>query len=50
MATECLRFAQDANDPKNRAVLVEMAQAWIRLAEQARQSENDQSTRMSDDE
>lgn len=37
MATECLRLAQEATDRQNRAVLLKMAQAWIRLVEQARE-------------
>jgi hypothetical protein len=39
MASECLRFAQVAASPTNRAVLVEMAQTWIKLDELARESE-----------
>jgi hypothetical protein len=38
MATECLRSAQEATDPKNKALLLEMAQTWVKLAEQARES------------
>ena len=34
-----VRLAQDAHDPTNKAVLVEMAQTWVKLAEQARDSE-----------
>jgi hypothetical protein len=34
-AAECLRAASEVNDPKQRAALLEMAQAWARLAEQA---------------
>jgi hypothetical protein len=33
-AAECLRLVRDALDPTNKALLLEMAQAWIRLAEQ----------------
>jgi hypothetical protein len=33
-AAECLRQAQSALDPTNKAILFEMAQAWIRLADQ----------------
>jgi len=35
MAAECLRIAHNAQDPNNKAVLVDMAAAWTRLAEQA---------------
>ena len=35
-AAECLRVAQATNDPINKALLLEMAQAWVRLAEQAK--------------
>jgi hypothetical protein len=34
-AAECLRLAETLGDPTNRAVLVEMAHAWQRLAERA---------------
>lgn len=34
-AAECLRLAGALTDPTNRAVLVEMAHAWQRLAERA---------------
>jgi hypothetical protein len=33
-ATECRRLAEVANDPSNKALLLELARAWIRLAEQ----------------
>ena len=33
-ATECLRLAKLANDPSNRRLLLELGQAWSRLAEQ----------------
>ncbi len=39
MASECLRFAEEAADLTNMAVLVQMAQTWIKLAERARESE-----------
>ena len=32
-AAECLEQARAAKDPTNKALLLEMAQAWIRLAE-----------------
>ena len=34
-AAECERVAQEAPDPKDRAMLLEMAATWRRLAEQA---------------
>lgn len=34
-ALECLRLANDTHEPSMKAVLIDMAQAWIRLAEQA---------------
>jgi hypothetical protein len=39
MAGECVRLAHDCSDPVNKAVLLDMAQAWVRLAEQAGQEE-----------
>jgi hypothetical protein len=36
-ALECLRLANDTNEPGTKAVLIDMAQAWIRLAERNRQ-------------
>jgi hypothetical protein len=34
-ASECLKISRQAIDPKNRALLIEMANAWARLADQA---------------
>jgi hypothetical protein len=34
-AQECLRLASDSSDPSCKAVLLDMAMAWMRLAEQA---------------
>ena len=34
-AADCLRVAQQMTDPQNKALLLEMARAWVRLAEQA---------------
>ena len=34
-AAECLRLADQAIDPDNRRTLIHMAQAWLRLADQA---------------
>ena len=33
-AAECLRLVGTSLDPTNKTLLLEMAQAWIRLAEQ----------------
>jgi len=33
-AAECMRLAQSAVDPTNKALLLEMAQCWARLAGQ----------------
>ena len=33
-AAECLRLARGAVDKTNKALLIEMAQTWARLAEQ----------------
>jgi hypothetical protein len=33
-AAQCLRLARTTNDPTNKALLLEMAQAWVRLAHQ----------------
>jgi hypothetical protein len=38
-ATECLRLAQNARDQTNKAILLDMAQTWLKLAERARDSE-----------
>ena len=32
---DCLRLANTTSDPDTRSVLVDMAQAWLKLAEQA---------------
>ena len=34
-ALECLRLANHTNEPSTKAVLIDMAQAWIKLAGQA---------------
>jgi hypothetical protein len=34
-AAECFRLARRVKDPQQRAVLLEMARAWLRLFEQA---------------
>jgi hypothetical protein len=45
-AADCLRVAQETNDPTSRALLLEMAQAWVNLAERerARGPKSDNST------
>jgi len=35
VAAECLRIARDSQNPKDRALLLRMAESWIRLAERA---------------
>jgi hypothetical protein len=37
-AVECLRLAQASEDPHNKALLLEMAQVWVKMAEKARAS------------
>jgi hypothetical protein len=39
-AAECLEPAHAATDPTNKALLLEMAQAWIRFAEQLKTKGN----------
>jgi hypothetical protein len=36
-AAQCLRLSQSTSDPTNKALLLEMAQTWVKLAEQARE-------------
>jgi hypothetical protein len=40
-AADLLRVAQEATDPTNKALLLEMAQAWINLAERAKRDQDD---------
>src|SRR4051812_16813007 len=35
LAAECLRIAHDSQNPKDRALLLRMAESWIRLAERS---------------
>jgi Tfp pilus assembly protein PilX len=35
LAAECLRIARESQNPNDRAMLLRMAEAWIRLAERA---------------
>ena len=37
-AQECLRLANETHEPSAKAVLIDMAQAWIRLVEQAQRN------------
>ena len=34
-AFDCLRMANNSSDPETQAMLVDMAQAWLKLADQA---------------
>ena len=38
---DCLRLARAAEHPGSRARLLEMAQAWVRLAQHARERETE---------
>jgi hypothetical protein len=38
-AEQCLRLAQAIQDAKNKAILLDIAQAWLELAEQAKAKE-----------
>jgi hypothetical protein len=40
-AAECVRVAQQSSNPDEKASLLEMAEAWRRLAERASKSGND---------
>ena len=37
-AAECLLLADDTSDPKNKLLLVAMAQAWLKLAQRAEEN------------
>ena len=41
-AAECLRLAREAADKTNKALLIEMAQTWARLAEQDKARSEDE--------
>jgi hypothetical protein len=48
-AGECLRLAHEATDKTNKALLIEMAQTWAKLAEQEKiKGEDDKSNPQSD--
>jgi hypothetical protein len=34
-ASECVRLAQNSQNPADKALLLKMAETWLRLAEQA---------------
>lgn len=38
-AGDCLRLAQAIENPDSKALLLEMAQAWVKLAEYAREKD-----------
>ena len=40
-AAECLRLAREAADKTNKALLIEMAQTWAKLAEQDKIAEQE---------
>ena len=46
MAAQCVRLAQVASNETNKVLLLEMAQAWARLAEQVKTAEFDDSCGM----
>ena len=41
-AAECLRLAREATDKTNKALLIEMAQTWAKLAEQDKVKSEDE--------
>ena len=41
-AAECLRLAHEASDKTNKALLIEMAQTWAKLADQERARAEDE--------
>jgi hypothetical protein len=43
-AADCLRLAHQLTDTTNKALLLEMALTWIRLAEQQARKESDENT------
>jgi hypothetical protein len=40
LAAECLRIARESQNPKDRALLLRMAESWIRLAERGEERES----------
>jgi hypothetical protein len=43
-AADCLRVAQEIDDPASKALLLEMALVWVKLAERARPIKGDKSS------
>ena len=43
-AAECLRLAREATDKTNKALLIEMAQTWAKLAEQEKTRGEDETS------
>jgi hypothetical protein len=43
-AAECLRLAREAADKTNKALLIEMAQTWAKLAELEKTRSEDEKT------
>jgi hypothetical protein len=41
-ALECVRLSTDMQEPGPKAMLINMAQTWIRLSEQAQRSRSDE--------
>lgn len=41
-AAECLRLAHEASDKTNKALLIEMAQTWAKLADQEKARTDDE--------
>jgi hypothetical protein len=44
-AAECLRLAHEATDKTNKALLIEMAQTWAKLADQEKARAEDENSR-----
>lgn len=44
-AAECLRLAHEATDKTNKALLIEMAQTWARLADQEKARVEDEKSK-----
>ncbi len=42
-ASECVRLAQNAQNPGDKALLLKMAETWLRLADQAQDRESKKS-------
>ena len=41
MAAECVRLAKETDDPFNKALYLEMAQNWLKLAERLSKEQTD---------